>query len=112
MNSSLYKNLVRRLIELRRHMLPEQFSPIGDYEENIRDQALGFRVLAHAEIEHYLEDLAVSTIEDALKSWDQTGQPNHVMVSFLASYQSGWITEEGQQSPFSSSSRTKPKEKF
>lgn len=111
MNSDLYKALVRRLIELRRHMLPEEFSPTGDYEENQRDHALGFRVLAHAEIEHFLEELASSMIIDSVTSWETSGVPNHVMVSFLACYQTGWVTE-GEENAFKDSSRIKPKESY
>lgn len=93
-------------------MLPKEFSATGDYEEWQRDHTLGFRVLAHAEIESYLEELAVKVLTDSLAAWTATQQPNHVMVSFLASYHSGWIREDGEKNPFSASSRTKPKERF
>ena len=38
-------------------MLPEKFSPTGDYSDRQLDRARGFRLLAHAEIEAFLEDI-------------------------------------------------------
>ncbi len=112
MNSTLYASLTHRIDELRRHMLPATFSDIGDYTEGERDIALGFRVLAHAEIEHYLEELATSTLDDCAKVFSTSNRVSRVILAFVASYQAGWATEVGEESPFTANSRAKPKEHF
>lgn len=80
-------------------MLPAKFSPTGDYSERIRDRARGFRVLAHAEIEAYLEGVANEIIDNKIDAW-KLGKANHVMISFLASYHAGWATDENDKPIF------------
>jgi len=43
--SEKYKNLVKELFVLRRHLLPKEFDPTGNYTPEILTRASMFRVL-------------------------------------------------------------------
>ncbi len=55
-NSERFEALVEGLEILRNHLLPEKFSAVGPYPDEVYTRTLAYRVLAHAEIESYLED--------------------------------------------------------
>lgn len=77
-------SLETRLIGLRNHMLPKTFDPTGSYSKRQFDQARGYRLLAHAEIESCLEDLAVTTVNGAYKAWQFDRKPRKCLISLLA----------------------------
>jgi len=90
--SRRYKELRGRLRELRVHLLPKDFSPTGDYSDRQQDRARGYRLLAHAEIESYIEDVAKDTILYAITKWKNEEKPSLTMMAFLAAYHSSWST--------------------
>lgn len=92
--SSRFKELKIRMRELREHLLPKKFSPIGDYTERQQDRARGYRLLAHAEFESYLEDISRETVTQVIREWKNHKKPSIIIVSFLASYHSSWNTDE------------------
>lgn len=94
-----FKDLRRRLRELRKRMLPSRFSPVGDYTDRQKDHARGYRLLAHAEIEAYIEDAAKQVIMNALRAWKDTQKPSRTIVAFMSCYHSSWNPddEEAQQ---------------
>lgn len=92
--SNRFKELKSRVRELKRHMLPSTFSPTGDYTERQQDRARGYRLLVHAEIESYLEDVSKDTVTEAIRGWKLNKKPSIVIVSFLASYHSSWNVSE------------------
>ena len=61
--------LERRLSEIRRAMLPQRFSKTGGYSSRIVDRTRGYLLLAHAEIEAYVEDVARDILDDATARW-------------------------------------------
>lgn len=83
-----------RLSELRKHMLPSKFSQTGSYSDRQLDRARGYRVLVHAEIESYLEDVAREAVTKAIRDWKGSQRPSMILLSFLASYHSGWDSNE------------------
>src|ERR1700746_382487 len=87
MASARYRQLARRLAELRAHLLPIEFSPTGVYAKHELDKARAYRVLVHAEIEAYLEDSARRIANESLKQWKATQKARSVIVS-LVSFQS------------------------
>lgn len=89
-----FKELRSRVRELREHLLPKNFSPIGDYTERQQDRARGYRLLVHAEFESYLEDISRETVTQAIREWKANKNPSIIIVSFLASYHSSWNTGE------------------
>jgi len=93
--SNRFKELKTRLTELKRHLLPNKFSPTGDYSDRQQDRARGYRLLVHAEIESYLEDVSRETVTQAVRDWKSNKKPTIVIISFLASYHSSWnVLEE------------------
>jgi uncharacterized protein YjbJ (UPF0337 family) len=93
--SNRFKELRSRLRELRLHLLPANFSPTGDYTDRQQDRARGYRLLVHAEIESYLEDVSRETVTQAIRDWKTSNKPSNIIVSFLAAYHSSWsVTEE------------------
>jgi hypothetical protein len=68
-------------------MLPAQFDPTGSYSDRQFDRARGFRLLAHAEIEACIEDLATSTATAAYSSWFIDRQPRQCLLALLAYYE-------------------------
>ncbi len=105
--------LSNRLDELRSHLLPTDFSPIGEYEPLQLDMAKGYRLLTHAEFESYLEDVAKDTVLYALQQWNRSKKPSMTIVSFLAAYHSCWAVGDDQNNQELielSRGRTNPKE--
>lgn len=47
-SSERFTTLQERLEELRNHLLPVEFSPIGEYDPVQLDMAKGYRLLTHA----------------------------------------------------------------
>ena len=82
--SSRYRGLRSRLRELRNHFLPRSFDPTGTYTERQIDRARAFRLLAHAEIEWYLEEIVVETANTAFDAWRQRGIITEPMVAMVA----------------------------
>ncbi|MGO7909761.1 hypothetical protein AB9E09_34340 [Rhizobium leguminosarum] len=74
MPSGRFAILRDRIEELRRLLLPWRFDPTGSYRDPLRvtTRALSFRVLAHAEVETYLEDRVLEIATTALKSWEDS----------------------------------------
>lgn len=67
--SRRFGTLVSRLCVLRTHLLPSQFNPIGKYSRRENDLARAYVVLAHAELEAYIEDRAAEIAQRAANNW-------------------------------------------
>ena len=85
------RSLQKRMTELRKHFLPKSFSPTGVYTERVQDHSRGYRLLAHAEIESYLEDICRTVVTDRVSAWKQERTPSNLLLAFLACYHSGWV---------------------
>lgn len=92
--SNRYKELRVRLRELRKYLLPAKFSPTGDYTDRQIDRARGYRLLVHAEIESFLEDISREAVTSAIREWKIHQRPSSIIISFLASYHSSWNVSE------------------
>lgn len=84
MPSPRYNYLISRLDELRRRLLPKTFSPTGSYRMQQYDKVRAYRLLAHAELESYLEDRARTMATVAYNKWKVDGRPRSVLISLLA----------------------------
>jgi hypothetical protein len=93
-SSKRFRELKTRLNELRRHLLPITFSKTGDYSDRQVDRARGYRLLAHAEIEAFIEDQARETVTSALISWKKNQTSSTPLISFLAAYHSSWSIDD------------------
>jgi hypothetical protein len=73
-------------------MLPSSFDPTGSYSLRQFDRARGYRLLAHAEIEACLEDLAIGHLNDAFDAWMVDRRPRTCLIALLA-YHEGNLGE-------------------
>lgn len=78
-----FRTLTRELNRLKKQFLPK-ISPTGVYFERKLALTLAYRVLAHAEIEAYIEDRAWEVVLDAKRTWDRTGKPCRTLISLIA----------------------------
>ena len=92
-----YQELRSELGRLRRHLLPAKFSPTGSYNDRILDRARAYRVLAHAEIESYLEDEVRDVLQFALRRWKTTGAMNKVLMSLVVAVRFGLADDESAE---------------
>jgi hypothetical protein len=83
-----FRELANRLAELRRNLLPKAFSPTGMYNARQTDRARGYRLLAHAEIESYLEDRAREVARVAVAKWQTSRKAERVVVALVAFHHS------------------------
>jgi hypothetical protein len=90
--SNRFIELNARLVELRQNLLPDKFSATGDYTDREMDCARGYRLLAHAEVESYLEDVSRETVTNAIRDWKKSGITSKPLIAFLAAYHSSWCT--------------------
>lgn len=86
MSSSRYNEMKSNIADLRKNLLPEIFDPTGNYQdpEKVSTLALSFRVLSHAEMESYIEDMAISATDTAWKAWSRYGVATRTALSLLA----------------------------
>lgn len=79
-----YKDLRKELSLLRKHLLPRKFSRTGSYTQGVYTKTLAYRVLAHAEIEAYLEDRVTELYRTAISAFQTNGTVSKVLASMLA----------------------------
>jgi hypothetical protein len=84
MPSARYTYLKGRLAELRKRLLPKVFSATGSYNMRQYDKVRAYRLLAHAEVESYLEDRARTVAATAYSKWQVDHRPRSVLISLLA----------------------------
>ena len=84
MPSARYKYLIGRLAQLRKRLLPKVFSPTGSYNMQQYDKVRAYRLLAHAEVESYLEDRAREIANNAYNKWSVDHRPRAVLINLLA----------------------------
>ncbi len=82
--SQQYQYLVREHSKLCCDLLPKTFDPTGNYPDRVLTATLAYRVLSHAEIESYLEDLALETALDAIKAWKDRRKSSKTLLGLLA----------------------------
>lgn len=79
--SDKFITLEMQLDRLKDEFLPE-ISPTGSYSESQLSRTAAYRVLAHAEIESYLEERAWTIVIDAKKAWE-TGKTTRTLICLL-----------------------------
>ncbi|WP_322744526.1 MULTISPECIES: HEPN domain-containing protein [unclassified Nodularia (in: cyanobacteria)] len=78
-----FRTLNKELNRLKKQFIPK-ISPIGLYSDRQLSRTLAYRVLAHAEIESYLEDRAWEATLNAKKAWDNGGKTCLALISLVA----------------------------
>ncbi len=82
-NSKRFKSLTKRLATLRSRFLPHHFSATGVYTDYALDKARAFRVLAHAEIEHYFEEEVTEIADKAFSLWKNQQKSSGPLVHLV-----------------------------
>ena len=82
-SSPRFRTLTKELNRLKGQLLPK-FNPTGTYSDRQLTLTIAYRVLAHAEIEAYLEDRVQKVAIDAKKDWDNKGKASRTLLSLLA----------------------------
>jgi hypothetical protein len=109
-----FRELSRRLYELRRNMLPQSFSATGDYSQRQLDRARGFRVLVHAEIEAFLEDIGLDKARTVVDNWKASKSTTDSLFCLVAHYHVGFEVsdENDMEEKFVVSSRRKVRDEI
>lgn len=89
MPTERYRTLSRRISELRRSLLPRRFDPTGSYRNPVYDRTRAFRVLTHAEFEHFIEERALEVLNTSYAAWRQKKEISHSLLSLLAYRENG-----------------------
>lgn len=82
--SQEFRTLRSRVRQLRDHFLPKHFDQTGSYSPRQFDRARAFRLLAHAEIEWYLELVSFETANKAYDAWQVRGMITEPLISMVA----------------------------
>jgi hypothetical protein len=80
--SDKFITLRTQLDRLKDEFLPE-ISPTGSYSESQLSRTAAYRVLAHAEIEYYLEERAWEVVQNAKTLWDKSGKNTRTLICLL-----------------------------
>jgi squalene cyclase len=73
-SSERYQQLIKTLDLLRRHLLPEELEASKIYPEGTYIRVRAYLVLAHAEIEFFLEERIEEVVQHANKIWKKDSQ--------------------------------------
>lgn len=91
--------------------MPAEFSPTGEYSPRQRDRARGYRLLAHAEIESFLEDIAKDALTQRLGEWKASRKASELLLCLLASYQLGFASSEDDEAAIAALKKVQVKER-
>ena len=89
-----YRSLLRRVVELKDHLLPVVFDPTGSYSDDVFDRTRGFIALTHAEIEAYIEDRCLALARQSVRSWHSSKTPSAITFTLYAMCYSDWVALE------------------
>lgn len=109
-NSLRFDDLRQRLSSLRKNLLPGKFSPTGIYSDKQLDRARSYRLLCHAEIESFLEDIAKAKVIEKIRDWKNSKIPSDLLICFLCCYHSNWEYDD-ESSSENTITKTKVKDK-
>ncbi|MDQ0911219.1 hypothetical protein QFZ22_007204 [Streptomyces canus] len=90
MPSMRYSNMSKRITELRNHLLPRPFDPLGLYTDRVYERTRSFRVLAHAEFEAYIEDRVVDVVTQAAATYSNSGTIRPSLIALVSHWEDGW----------------------
>lgn len=85
-----FKQLIAELRRLRSHFLPYKWEPTGSYSERKFDRARAYRILVHAEIEFYIENLLLDTVEQKYQAWKVAKSPSYIMTCLVIASKMEW----------------------
>ena len=86
MSTKQYDHLKERFSILRSIFLPHDFSPTGDYRDEIFEMARAYKVLTHAELEYYFEQIGMAIAKNAYQEWEDKGVVSKSLVALTVYY--------------------------
>ena len=86
MATEYYRNLRERFEKLRNAFLPAEFSPTGEYADIVYEHTRAYKVLTHAELEYYFEEVAKAIAQKALREWRSSNQVSKPLLALVAYY--------------------------
>jgi len=81
--STRFSILCKELSRLKKQFLPN-ISPTGLYSDRQLARTLAYRVLAHAEIESYIEERVWEVALRAKTNWDRSGKAHCTLICLIA----------------------------
>jgi hypothetical protein len=78
-----FRTLVKELRRLRKQFLPK-LNPTGSYNDRQVALTIAYRLLAHAEIEYFLEERVWEVVINAKRIWDETGKSSRILLGIIA----------------------------
>lgn len=82
--SSEFVALRGHLCELRHYLLPTPFDPTGHYSDRELTRTLAYRLLAHAELEAFVEQRCWHAVQIAARSWKHDRSPTKTLTCVMA----------------------------
>ena len=79
-----YQYLCKRYKELKRALLPSKLSLTGNYQNTTFEKVSAFKLLTHAELEYYFEEIALTIAKDAYEKWKKNNIASPALVALLA----------------------------
>lgn len=83
-HTSYYLHLKKRNNELKSALLPKRRSPTGNYKDSTYDRVSGYKLLFHAELEYYFEEVVKSIMKNAKDDWDNKNNATQTLVALVA----------------------------
>lgn len=87
MHTEKFIGLQSRLNKLRKVYLPRTFSPTGSYSDSVYEKVRAYKVLAHAEMEYYFEEVALAIAQKAYRKWRSSNKASTPLLSLVAYYE-------------------------
>jgi HEPN superfamily RiboL-PSP-like protein len=84
MASARFLTLRRRILRLEKRFIPKKPAPLGNYSERQLDLVRAYRLLAHAEIEAYIEDQARDVVMKTVQAFKNDGKPRMVVLTLIS----------------------------
>lgn len=84
MQSAEFRTLKENIDGLKAVFLNFQKRDDSDYTDQERMLCRAFIAFSHAEIEYYLESLALRILNNAVQKWNQNGEAGRVVVALLS----------------------------
>lgn len=98
--SQKYLDLVTRIEGLETYLIPEQ-NPYGDYTNEELDKVRAYIFLVHAEIEYYIEQIALEEVEKAKNDWSSNSNRNIIKpVIFHLAFKYAYLDKQAKKLPF------------
>lgn len=83
-HSKQYVLLLNRDSKLRKALLPIKRSPTGNYKQLTYERVRAYKVLFHAELEYYFEEITKSIMKSAKDKWDKNREASSTLVALMA----------------------------